>query len=208
LATCSPNWKTTCRSSGLPDKGSLVRSYLATLAAYVALLPLLWSGITHAGSLRRFRGIIQRQAVWPRRHAFVAALWTTSAELGLAAFGLLVLVVGAHDILAPTLLLAALMYLGLALYIALVLKHSPGAPCGCSTGEEPANVYVLWRGLGLLSVSLLATLDAAYVQQPWPMTAEACLPLIGGLAITVITWALPSAMHDPYRSSSKASVRT
>lgn len=152
---------------------------------------LLPAGIEHTCDRRWLRAVLAAQSLLPvgLRPLVVAALGP--CELALAGIVLVGLglvpftTIGISALLLAVASLAAL-YLVFAVHTAVVMRRSPGAPCGCGGGDEPASLPVVVRGL------LIGLGSAWCLLQPPPASwAWLALTAMAGALLGAVGWLMP-----------------
>lgn len=171
---------------------------LVTVAMLVSLGTLAYAGVTHVTNAARFRGAVAAQRVWPPRAVTPVAAAVTAGELFIGFGGLAAVLLEPENgtFRAIALVPAGGLYGVYALYAGYVLAGRSGAPCGCSSHEHPVNAAAVVRAALLAGAALLGALG------PPPLFTqgfelELVLAVLASIALGVIAWGLPDALHDP-----------
>jgi hypothetical protein len=174
-----------------------VEPLLVTVAAWTSFATLAASGLAHA---RRPLGLIRalrEQRVWPHPLHVPLAAGVVVCELGIGLAGLTASLAGASDgTLRGLLLAAASLYAVYAAYGAFLLSRHSTAPCGCSPGDDPVNVWVALRAAALGAAAALAFSAPERTLSHSAPLDELALAGLATAAFAVVLWALPAAMHD------------
>jgi hypothetical protein len=170
----------------------------ATIAAYVCLGTLAWSGLHHARHPRLLLRVLERQG-WRRGLRWLLGMSVIGLELAIGAAGFIVAVLGGADDAVPLALsAAAILYAGYALYGAVLTRRGDAVPCGCSSAAGyPVNVWVVARALVLSVGSIFAASAGQQILPLWPLNATVTLAVLASGALGLILWELPAALHDP-----------
>jgi hypothetical protein len=170
----------------------------ATIAAYVCLGTLAWSGLHHARHPRLLLRVLERQG-WRRGLRWLLGMSVIGLELAIGAAGFIVAVLGGADDAVPLALsAAAILYAGYALYGAVLTRRGDAVPCGCSSAAGyPVNVWVVARALVLSVGSVFAASAGQQILPLWPLNATVTLAVLASGALGLILWELPAALHDP-----------
>jgi hypothetical protein len=170
---------------------------LVSAGAFLGLGTLVFSGISHARDRAGFRAVLGRQGIWPERTVGFVACAVIGFELGIGALGAIALAAKAS--VATPLLLSGLLYLAYGFYAANLMRTRPQAPCGCSSGDEPVNGWVVIRAVILAVGSLGAALLPDRLMDTPATDARFAITVLVAAAFAVILWNLPAAVHDPTR---------
>jgi hypothetical protein len=170
----------------------------ATIAAYVCLGTLAWSGLDHARHPQVLLQALERQG-WQRGLRWLLGASVLGLELTIGAAGLVAAVLGGvDDAVLLALSAAAMLYAVYALYGAVLTRRRDAVPCGCSSAAGyPANVWVAVRALILSVGSAFAALASQQILPLWPLNATVTLAVLASSTLGVILWELPAALHDP-----------
>ena len=170
----------------------------ATIAAYVCLGTLAWSGLHHARHPQLLLRALERQG-WRRGTRWLLGLAVIGLELTIGAAGFVAAVLeGADDAVLLALSAAAILYAVYALYSAVLTRRGDAVPCGCSgAASYPVNVWVVARALVLSVGSAFAAITGQQVLPLWPLNATVTLAVLASSAFGLILWELPAALHDP-----------
>ncbi|WP_298748623.1 MauE/DoxX family redox-associated membrane protein [uncultured Serinicoccus sp.] len=178
-------------------------SVLAVASAWAVGLVLLVSGLSHVRAPRSTQAALSAHDLLPSSTHRWLALVLGPVELVLA----VALLAGGLGVLGGPVarvlgLGAALLCLGFAAYLRVVLRRTAGqeVPCGCGLGATPVTGWSVVRA-GLLGALALAAVTLP--TGPWtalpgaPVWAQAVVAAAGGLALAVGTAALPAARAVP-----------
>ena len=169
----------------------------ATIAAYVCLGTLAWSGLHHARHRRQLPLVLERQG-WRRGMRWLLGMSVIGLELTIGAAGFVAVLGGADDAVLLALSAAATLYLVYALYGAVLTRRGDAVPCGCSSAAGyPVNVWVVARALVLSVGSAFAAVAVQQLHPIWPLNATVTLAVLASSALGLILWELPAALHDP-----------
>jgi hypothetical protein len=170
----------------------------ATIAAYVCLGTLAWSGLHHARHPQLLLRVLERQG-WRRGTRWLLGMSVIGMELTIGAAGFVAAVLGgADDAVLPALSAAAILYAVYALYGAVLTRRGDAVPCGCSSAAGyPVNVWVVARALVLSVGSAFAASAGQQILPLWPLNATVTLAVLASGALGLILWELPAALHDP-----------
>ena len=103
----------------------------ATIAAYVCLGTLAWSGLYHARHPQLLLRVLERQG-WRRGTRWLLGLAVIGLELTIGAAGFVAVVFGgADDAVLLALSAAAILYAVYDLYSAVLTRRGDAVPCGC-----------------------------------------------------------------------------
>jgi hypothetical protein len=173
----------------------------ATIAAYVCLGTLAWSGLHHARRPQMLLRVLEQQG-WRRGMRWLLGVSVIGLELTIGAAGFVAAVLGgADDGVVLPLSAAAVLYAVYALYGAVLTRRGDVVPCGCSgAASYPVNVWVVARALVLSVGSAFAAVAGRQILPLRPLTATVTLAVLASGALGLILWELPAALHDP-RSS-------
>ena len=156
---------------------------LPTLAIAAAVL-LVGAGVAHLGRPGDLRAALDAQRLLPPvgRAAVARLLGAGEVAVGLAAgWQLLTGRTGAPGLAG---LAVALVGLGFAVLLVVLLRYRPGTPCGCAGGTDPVTVADLGRAVTVLTGGLALTADAS---GRWLGLdgAERATTLLAGLALAL-----------------------
>jgi hypothetical protein len=169
----------------------------ATIAAYVCLGTLAWSGLHHARHPQGLLRVLERQG-WRRGMRWVLGMSVIGLELTIGAAGFAAVLGGADDAVLLALSAAAMLYAVYALYGAVLTRRGDAVPCGCSSAAGyPVNVWVVARALVLSVGSAFAAIAGQQILPLWPLNATVTLAVLASSALGLILWELPAALHDP-----------
>lgn len=170
----------------------------ATIAAYVCLGTLAWSGLDHARHPQVLLQVLERQG-WPRGMRWLLGASVLGLELTIGAAGFVAVVLGgADDAVLLALSAAGILYVVYALYGAVLTRRGDGVPCGCSSAAGyPVNIWVVARALVLSVGSAFAAMASQQILPLWPLNATVTLAVLASSTFGVILWELPAALHDP-----------
>jgi hypothetical protein len=170
----------------------------ATIAAYVCLGTLAWSGLAHARHPEVLLRVLERHG-WRRGLRWLLGASVIGLELTIGATGFVAAVLGgAHDAVLLALSAAAMLYAVYALYGAVLTRRGDAVPCGCSSAAGyPVNVWVVVRALVLSVGSAFAAMTAEQIVPLWPLDTTVMLAVLASSALGVILWELPAALHNP-----------
>lgn len=166
---------------------------LLLVAAIAAGMMLILAGFAHLAHPRRLGDIIVRQRLLPATVATPAAALFAAVEVSVGVWLFAALVTGSS---APLVLTAA-MYAAFTIHIARLLRLPDAAPCGCTSGTRPANVWALGRAAAL---SIALTLLSVSPPTTMPPGAPRVLLLLCAATLTLLAWVLPDALHIPGRT--------
>jgi len=169
----------------------------ATIAAYVCLGTLAWSGLHHARHPQGLLRVLERQG---RRRGmrWLLGMSVIGLELTIGAAGFAAVLGGADDAVLLALSAAAMLYAVYALYGAVLTRRGDAVPCGCSSAAGyPVNVWVVARALVLSVGSAFAAIAGQQILPLWPLNATVTLAVLASSALGLILWELPAALHDP-----------
>lgn len=171
----------------------------ASVAALVALGVMSYSAIAHAARLSSFVGMVRQQSVFDRPLSTAIAVTATSIEALVGGSGLLLIWLRGWDgnDLRLALVAAGCTYLVFAAYAAFLWRRRPGAPCACSGSSEPANAWTVARTSSLAGTGFLAAVFAGTVVGHGFSLAEAIIVTFAAIAIGILFWSYPDALHDP-----------
>jgi hypothetical protein len=170
----------------------------ATIAAYVCLGTLAWSGLHHARHPQLLLRVLERQG-WRRGMRWLLGMSVIGLELTIGAGGFVTAVLGgAGDVVPLALSAAAILYAVYALYDAVLTRRGDPVPCGCSSAADyPVNVWVVARALVLSVGSAFAASAGQQILPLWPLNATVTLAVLASSALGLILWEFPAALHDP-----------
>ena len=170
----------------------------ATIAAYVCLGTMAWSGLGHARHPQVLMRVLERQG-WRRGMQWLLGMLVLGLELAIGAAGLVAVLQGRADAAVRLALSAsAILYAVYALYGAVVTRRGDAVPCGCSSAAGyPVNVWVVARALVLSVGSAFAAIAGQQILPFWPLNATVTLAVLASSALGVILWELPAALHNP-----------
>ena len=169
----------------------------ATIAAYVCLGTLAWSGLHHARHPQGLLRVLERQG-WRRGMRWLLGMSVIGLELTIGAAGFAAVLGGADDAVLLALSAAAMLYAVYALYGAVLTRRGDAVPCGCSSAAGyPVNVWVVARALVLSVGSVFAAIAGQQILPLWPLNATVTLAVLASSALGLILWELPAALHDP-----------
>ena len=170
----------------------------ATIAAYVCLGTLAWSGLHHARHPKVLLRILERQG-WRRGTRWLLGISVIGLELTIGAAVFVAAVLGGADDAVPLALsAAAILYAAYALYGTVLTRRGDALPCGCSgAASYPVNVWVVTRALVLSIASAFAASAGQQILPLWPLNATVTLAVLASGALGLILWELPAALHDP-----------
>jgi len=169
----------------------------ATIAAYVCLGTLAWSGLHHARHPQGLLRVLERQG-WRRGMRWLLGMSVIGLELTIGAAGFAAVLGGADDAVLLALSAAAMLYAVYALYGAVLTRRGDAVPCGCSSAADyPVNVWVVARALVLSVGSAFAAIAGQQILPLWPLNATVTLAVLASSALGLILWELPAALHDP-----------
>ena len=170
----------------------------ATIAAYVCLGTLAWSGLHHARDPQVLLRVLERQG-WRRGMRWLLGMSVIGLELTIGAAGFVAAVLGgADDAVLLALSAAAILYAVYALYGAVLTRRADAVPCGCSSAASyPVNVWVAARALVLSVGSAFAAIVGQQILPLWPLNATVTLAVLASGALGIILWELPAALHVP-----------
>jgi hypothetical protein len=169
----------------------------ATIAAYVCLGTLAWSGLHHARHPQGLLRVLERQG-WRRGMRWLLGMSVIGLELTIGAAGFAAVLGGADDAVLLALSAAAMLYAVYALYGAVLTRRGDAVPCGCSSAAGyPVNVWVVARALVLSVGSAFAAIAGQQILPLWPLNATVTLAVLASSALGLILWELPAALHDP-----------
>jgi hypothetical protein len=169
----------------------------ATIAAYVCLGTLAWSGLHHARHPQGLLRVLERQG-WRRGMRWLLGMSVIGLELTIGAAGFAAVLGGADDAVLLALSAAAMLYAVYALYGVVLTRRGDAVPCGCSSAAGyPVNVWVVARALVLSVGSAFAAIAGQQILPLWPLNATVTLAVLASSALGLILWELPAALHDP-----------
>ena len=156
-------------------------AFLTAAVALSGVWLLLAAGIGHLRNRVWLRAVLSAQGTLPirLRPLVVAALGPVEILLGLACLGLTILQQPGHKAL---LLVLAATYVAFGVATAVVVRRSPGAPCGCFSDQTPAS----WA-----TVTRSAVLAVAAAVTAMTTTQATGLCLAAGAVVAVVLWVLP-----------------
>jgi hypothetical protein len=170
----------------------------ATIAAYVCLGTLAWSGLHHARHPQVLLRVLGRQG-WRGGMRWLLSGSVIGLELAIGAAGFAAAALGgADDAILLALSAAVVLYAIYAVYGAVLTRRGDAVPCGCSSAAGyPVNVWVVARALVLSVGSAFAAIAGQQVLPLWPLNATVTLAVLASGALGLILWELPAALHDP-----------
>ncbi|MGH9890787.1 MAG: MauE/DoxX family redox-associated membrane protein [bacterium] len=173
--------------------------YFATAGAFTALLTLGAAGAGHLHHPRSLAEALVAQGLLPKAAAGLAARVIGSLEAAIAGLGLLALTPGLAGQVSPKAILgvAASLYAIFSLYVALLLRRQPGAPCGCSAEDHPLNGWVVFRSSSLGAAALLASILVERIIPLETFSFRLMVSVLTALAFGMVLWNLPEAMSVP-----------
>jgi methylamine utilization protein MauE len=171
----------------------------ASVAALVALGVMSYSALAHARRLGSFADMVREQSVVARPLSTAIAVTVTGIEALVGGSGLLLvwLHVGDGAPLRVALIAVGCTYLVFAAYAAFLWRRRPGAPCACSGSSEPANAWTVARTSVLAGTGFFASVFAGTVLGQGLSFAEAMIVTFSAIAIGIMLWSYPDALHDP-----------
>jgi Methylamine utilisation protein MauE len=143
---------------------------------------LLGAGAGHLRSPRWVRASLEAQRVLPAGWHGALARLLGPIELALAAVVLLGWFV-APVLLRVGLAAAAVLWVAFAGYLAVVLRRTPGAPCGCF-GQDRVSWWAVGR-VAVLACATVATMPAATPDEGRPVI------LVASVMVALMLWLLP-----------------
>ena len=167
-----------------------------TVAALVAFEVLILSSVNHLRAPARFRRVLLQQAIWPRWSLWPLAFLVAIVEFGLGLFGLLYVLQRALSTGEFILALTGVLYFAYAMYALYLWRWLPHVPCGCTGDEETVNGWVPARAASLALCALFAFLFPDRLIGAG-LNSDFLIAAAAGLALTIVLWALPSAMQIP-----------
>jgi hypothetical protein len=177
-----------------------VLEFTATVGAYTSVVVMAFSALTHFFHLPRFRGQLARQEIWPRGLEWPVAAFSTLVEFILGIGALALLLWGRVAMIRVGLAATATLYGLYFIFGAYLQRRNPTAPCGCSATDHEINVWVKLRALALASTAGFGSVAAPWILPP-AFTQEFATVIPASLALGIVLWNLPTAMHSsPSRS--------
>lgn len=169
--------------------------FLPTIASSIALSCLAVSGIVHVLRHDLFRHALRRQDVWKDREDIVAhAVAWAEATIGLTGLLALINALPARFLLYSC-AAAGATYGAYALYSVYLLRHRPGAPCGCSSSDDRVSVWTVVRVTMLLVYSIAGAFSASWPSLLAAMAGdELAIALLSAFSLGLLTWVLPQSM--------------
>lgn len=171
---------------------------LVNVGTLAALGSLLVAGWAHARNPNELAGTLRQQRVWPTRIVPGAARVIGPLEIALGAASLVHLTWRSNS---PSLLIfpavASLLLFSYGVYSLFVLTRRPGAPCGCSAGNEPMTSTVPIRAFVYGTALGAAAVQSRPVVVLDGTLSQAAVTLLAALAIGITAWILPNALYDP-----------
>lgn len=148
-------WVSAAPSRRLP----VLRPVLVFVAVAVSLM-FLYSGVEKWSDIGRFEQIVVSHGLIGQSWVGTAGAVLACVELGVGAVGLLVVLVAGPRLLSLTLLVQATLFLGFAVYAALLTAKPPPEPtsCGCGVLSAPTAD---WSGILTRNAVASAALGAS-----------------------------------------------
>ena len=146
---------------------------------------LVVGGVTHAWHFDRLRLLLARHL----DHELPAAVALVATELVIAAV-LALAVITATPLVVPVAIVALLLGVGFAGWIARLLLTGSTLPCACSFSEAPTTVWSLVRAAAICLVGLCALALPETV-------GDRLVGLAVGLGVAATLFVLPEALSWP-----------
>lgn len=146
---------------------------------------LVVGGVTHAWHFDRLRMLLARHL----DHELPAAVSLVATELVLAA-ALALTVITATSLVVPVAIIALVLGIGFASWIARLLLTGSALPCACSFSEGPTSVWSLVRAAAICLVGLCALALPEAV-------GDRLVALAVGLGVAAALFVLPEALSWP-----------
>lgn len=171
--------------------------FVAGVSAFTALGTLAFSGIVHLADQDGFREDLLRQQIFPAPTTTWIAIFTTGAEL-LVGFGGLLSVTFVINLRVTALYAAGLLLGSFAAYSWLLIRRTPGAPCGCGSHHEATSSAVTLRALALSAMAWMgALLIHADPTLDFQLSgAPLTVVLLAAIAFGSALWILPEATSE------------
>lgn len=165
------------------------------LCLVVLLLTAGWHHITRSPD---FRSLLAAQNIWPPRYIAFLSVVVPLTEIVIAA---LLIVESMHLTDSPVgSVPAAILFISYSIYLLVLLRYRPSAPCACSSTEEEVTVVHVARAAALALVSLFCIrIDGAVLQGL--ESSQSGIAIAAGFAGASIAWILPSAVANPWSVS-------
>lgn len=160
---------------------------------------LIIGGLSHLLAPSELRDALRRQAVLPDRLVHPLATLVISAETGIGAIGLTILLGGwkTRELGSTSLIAAGILYLSYGTYALFLLLRRHGAPCGCGPIDHPTNIWVVGRAAALVIASIVGATQSGEVMNLSRPGFDLAISLAASLAFAAIVWNLPAAMQAP-----------
>lgn len=173
-----------------------MNEFIALTALLTSTGTALLSGVRDLLHPRTARKVIRTQRLLPLVLEWPVVLGRAAVETGVGVLGVLVSFSGNTTVLRLTLWTATGIYLSYTGFALFLIRHRPGAPCGCAGSSDQANAWTVARGalLGGLSVLSLIGLGDLVTSDMETVLTQA---LFASVALGAVIWQLPVALNVP-----------